>query len=385
MARIISQIIPTALALLLFIFNIFSCSGQILRDSVSINMLKDGISEIYNLRFKEADSVLKRLKDKYPQSPALTLYRGLTIYWQNYPILSSTASGNSFEDAMKECIRKCETNQAGNEDEYLLTGLCARGMLLMFYADNNLILKVFSLTNSTYPLIRKAFKISSTFTDFNFFTGLYDYYRQAYPEAHPVYKPLAILFPPGNKQKGLIELRHTAEKGLLLKAESAYFLSGIYQTYEKNQTEALNISRLLSYSYPSNIHYKAIFIKNLLISEFYKEAEKMIYSGGEANNYFYQAELTIFRGFLEEKKYDNYKMAVELNNKGIEKISVFGELGKEIQAFGWLGLSRISALENDFRSEKIYREKASKLADIKTIDFSHDNSNNELSQNKILK
>jgi len=106
---------------------------------------------------------------------------------------------------MRQCIRLAETNNnPAYEAEYLLANLCARGMLLMFYAENDLIMEVIPLTISAYKYLRRAFDFASICTDLYYFTGVYNYYREAYPEAHPVYKTLAFLFPKGNKTKSSI-------------------------------------------------------------------------------------------------------------------------------------------------------------------------------------
>ena len=63
------------------------------------------------------------------------------------------------------------------------------------------------------------------YSDFYFFTGVYNYYREAYPEAYPVYKPLALLFPKGSKTKGLEDLLIASKNSIFLKAEAFSFLS----------------------------------------------------------------------------------------------------------------------------------------------------------------
>ena len=140
---------------------------------------------------------------------------------------------------MQNCIALCEKKVKGqDEPEYLLINLCARCMLLLYYTDNDLTSEVFPLTMGTYKYLRRSFNYTSVYSDFYFFTGLYNYYREAYPEAYPVYKTMAFLFPKGSKNKGLRELQTAAKNSIFLKADSYSFLSGICIYFESNYLKA---------------------------------------------------------------------------------------------------------------------------------------------------
>jgi hypothetical protein len=86
------------------------------------------------------------------------------------------------------------------------------------------------------------------------------------------------------------------------------------------------------------------------------------------NNYF-QAQITIFKGILQEKKYHNITQAQQLYMKGIKDISFFRNYGDEFAAYAYFGLSRISGQNGDPDTLKTYRKLALKLADFKNIDF----------------
>jgi len=87
------------------------------------------------------------------------------------------------------------------------------------------------------------------------------------------------------------------------------------------------------------------------------------------SNAFYQTQLFIFKGILQEKKYNNDKLAEEFYIKGIRGISAFGHYGNEYAAYGYFGLSRISARKADYNLKKTYRKKAEELADFRNVNF----------------
>jgi hypothetical protein len=345
--------------------------GQILKDSASLNLLKSGIDDIYGFRFDEARNISERLSRIYPEHPVINLYKGMLTYWENHPLLPYTPSSVLYENYLTSCIKQCE--EARNPEdyaEYLLANLGARGMLLSYYAENNLTDKVNPLIMSTYRHVRECFNYVSVYSDFYFFTGLYNYYREAYPEAHPIYKVLAFLFPKGDREKGLREMQNAGAHSIMLKAESYSFLSYIFMSFENNYQLSLAYTRALYELYPDNLTYLAEYIKNLLLIKKYDEAESVIDSlNGENSNHYFQAQITVFNGILQEKKYNNYEEARRLYYKGISDMSDFGYFGNDCSSYAYFGLSRISGIKNDRQSRKTYRKMALGMTSYKNVNF----------------
>jgi hypothetical protein len=310
------------------------------------------------------------ISKKYPDHPVVFLLKGMIIYWENYPLMASSGASRDFEDQMRICIDKCDNFNDDNEAEFLLTNLCARGSLLAYYVGNDLQTKVFSLARTSYRYLRRSFDFSGIFSDFYFFTGLYNYYREAYPEAHPVYKPLFAVFPRGDMGKGLYQLRTAFKEAIFLKAETSTFLSSIYKYYENNFRDASYFSRTIYKDYPLNFVYRINFIEDLLLARKYEEAEKLIDNPvSKTNNGYYNAQLAILRGILYEKKYGDMIKAEEEYTAGIEEISEYSNYGEQHTAYAYFGLSRISALNNDGHNQKLYRRKALNMTGFGHISF----------------
>jgi tetratricopeptide (TPR) repeat protein len=218
--------------------------------------------------------------------------------------------------------------------------------------------------------VRRSFDFAPLCNDLYYFTGLYNYYREAYPKAYPVYQSLAILFPDGDIEKGLKELQSVAANSVVLRAEAYFLLAWIYLNYENNYSEALYYCKSLYELYPDNLLYRAIYIKNLLLINRYDEAEKLInaeYKGGE--NLYSQAQLSIVKGILQEKKYFDNDLAQQYYTDGISAISGYGKYGNEFAAYAYYGLSRISEANGDKHTSRTYRKEATKLAAFRKISF----------------
>ena len=334
-------------------------------------MIKRGIDFVYNFDFIDAEKVSRELNKIYPGHPVNYLFNGMIIYWKNYPLLSTSPARGSFESNLRESIELCDKyKDPAAEAEILLVNLCARGMLLLFYTDNDLSFEVFPLATSTYQCIRRAFEFTARYSDFYFFTGVYNYYREAYPEAHPIYKTLAFLFPGGSKVKGLIDLKKVAANSIILKAEAYSFLTEIFLSFEKNYQQAAFYSKNLHVIYPDNPAYLGSYIKNMLLTKQYDAAEKEMTSSVSNNkNSFLQAQVTIFKGILQEKKYHDIRQAEQFYLNGIKEISEFRNYGDEYAAYAYFGLSRISEVNGNTENSKIYRKLALKLAIFKDINF----------------
>ncbi len=350
--------------------HIAETGGQILRDTSSVSLIKVCANNLYNFNFSDAEEIIDIVTRGYPDHPAGYLLNSLLEYWKSYPLLPGNASQNRFVSNLKKCIELCEnTESAGNKEEFLLINLCARGMLLLFYSDNGMSGEVLKLAAGTYPHLMDAFEVTSEYGDFNLFTGLYNYYREAYPEVYPVYKAIIFLFPRGDREKGLEQINLACQNSIFLRAEAYSFLSWIMANFENDYVKATETSQILYELYPVNPQYKIAYIKNLLLIKMYDEAERVMKEPGDGQgSRFYHAQLHILEGVLQEKKYHNTKSAIQFYEKGLKEIAQFQNYANEYSSFAYFGLSRISDSKNE-NARKEYRKKAMELATFKNVNF----------------
>lgn len=355
--------------LLSFLIGTANLRAQVLNDTASLQLVKNTVDHIYNMRFIQAGESCDQINKKYPQHPVVYLLRGMIIYWKSYPVMSGTPEGIEFEKQVRLCMSKCESYKPDNEAEFLLANLCARGSLLAYYAGNNLHSKILSLARPSYRYLRLSFQFTDTFPDFYFFTGLYNYYREAYPAAHPAYKPIFAIFPRGDKVKGMDQLRTAFQKSIFLKAEASTFLSSNYKYFENDYKDASYFSRTIYMDYP-NIVYMINCVEDLLLIKNYDQAEKIINSPqSKTNNNYYNAQITILKGILNEKKNKDLKKAEQLYSDGIAQITQFGSYGDQYAAYAWFGLSRIRGIKKDIHNQRAFRRKALGLADFENVTF----------------
>ncbi len=345
-----------------------SMNGQILKDTLTLSHLEKGVDHIYNCEFSEARKTIGHLQSGYADHPVIYLLRGMVTYWEHFPLTPGSEALTSFKSDMYTCIEMCQKRRLlPGEAEYLLADIGSRGLLLTYFADNGLVREVIPLASSTYQDVVRAFDYTDLYADFYFVTGLYNYYRETYPEAHPFYKPFALLFPRGNKEKGLLQLEKAAHSSIFLKAEATTFLNLIYSGNEKNYPMALRYSKILLEKYPRNNEYLALHVRNLLLLKRYGEAETWLSKARQPESRWFNFEKCVFFAIIREKKDKNLEKAESLYRMALKEGEFFGAYASEYLSFCYFGLERIAKARGE--SGREYRKKGVNLASHKHMDF----------------
>ncbi len=327
-------------------FSVSVGQDKLIGDEVVMGRIKHGLDFMYNYEFKKADSLFRIIENEIPNHPVNPFLEGLNIYWQNAPLNpNSSDEVNKFIQKMKKSAVLSDEVMKSRDDyiEGSFFSLVAHAMQMMYYADNDQIVKVIKYIPYSYKRVVKAFDLKDAFEEYKFFTGLYSYYIEAYPEAHPAYKPLLIFLHKGSRIEGLKELNWIANNSVFMKAEGLFFLHHIYLSYECNPQMALNYVEQLHELYPDNTFYLVHLIFNLLVINDYEKAAElipMLEQQKESDNFAQMMEL-IFNGMIEEHVNRNYEVSEKLYKKGIKMAVEFNPRGDTYSALAYAGLSRI--------------------------------------------
>jgi tetratricopeptide (TPR) repeat protein len=328
-------------------------------DTAMATAVKHALDEAYSFRPENAQGVLERLREEYPDHPVTPFFEGLVYYWKYYPMIPGKKYSKEFEEAMQRSWRLAEQRLV--KDPYDIDGvffnLTARSFIVMYFADNGKPYKAIAHIKTIYREILKGMDLKESFREFYFLVGLYNYYVEAWPEAYPVYKPVTLLLKDGNKEAGLDMLHWASQHTLFHRGEASMFLSLIYLNFEQNIDSARAISSRLYRKYPENPYYAAKYAEILLLSEEYDKALEVIeeLSGMDA---FSRMRAIIYRGVYEEKAMRNYTGAAGLYRQGLDLSGEFGPLADYTRAHAYIGLSRYYNREGDNRKAKYYYRKA---------------------------
>jgi len=362
--------------LLTFFFLLISLSlysqESILNDSLFVSRLQENIDRIYNFQFANSDQVLVEFAKKHPDHPFPDIYQSLLFYWKHFPITPGSKYEEPFLHHLTKALGKVENQLELNEGdtEAIFFNLMGRMLIMQYFADNNISSKVIPHLSDAYKMLVKGFDLTDSIIDFNFSSGVYNYYREFYPKAHPVYKPIAYFFPDGDAIKGIKQLEYNGKNGLFLKPESTFFLVYINMYFEKDFKSALKYTKQLKKDYPENLLYESYEIQNLLILKKYNKAFDIIPKLEKSNheNDFFKNVGKIYQAIILEKKNKDLENAKIIYKESIAQLEKYGDFANQYKSYAYFGLSRIYSQTNPKQAAK-YKKIALNLSVFPHIRF----------------
>ncbi|MGE5429921.1 MAG: tetratricopeptide repeat protein [Syntrophomonadaceae bacterium] len=216
--------------------------------------VKKGISQIYNIKFDEADRTFKEVIADYPKHPAGKFFLAMIDWWKILMDLDNESYDDIFFAKLEDVIFQCD--QILDKDPSNVDALFFKGGAIGFRgrlrAMRESWIKAADDGREALPIVNHAYKLNPDNVDVQLGFGIYDYYADVIPAKYPMVKPLMMFFPSGDRQKGIKELTNVALNGKYAKTESRYFLMQLYYQFEENFQKAEEFARLLTSEYPDN-------------------------------------------------------------------------------------------------------------------------------------
>ena len=310
-----------------------------------LSEIEPAVRLIYNYRFDTALVLISHIEQEIPDHPVVPLLKALWQYHNNFPLITGTDETDQYIALCSEAVNRCQVYLDRNPDdlEGVSFDMLARAMINLVYVDNGETMKVALGASALYRQVAKGFHMMDQFSEFYFTTGLYNYYREAYPEAHPVYKPVASLFPKGSKKTGLEQLKYAASHCIFLRAEALFYLSLIYLNYEDQPQLAAMLTSRLRALYPDNTYYLGVHIESLFINGHFEEADSLIAKLSQAGrkNNFHRMKYLIFRGIYEDRVLHRPESAKKYLEAGIRLTGQFNRYDESVRTMAYFALSRV--------------------------------------------
>lgn len=315
---------------------------------------------IYNYQFDTSLILITRISSQVPDHPVVPLLKALWQYHKNFPILTGTNEANEYIALCREAMNRCRVYLESNPDdlEGVAFDMLARAMENLVYVDNGESVKVAMGASALYRQVAKGFHLMEKFNEFYFTTGLYNYYREAYPEAHPVYKPIASLFPKGDKKTGLEQLKFAATNCIFLRAEALFYLSLIYLNYEDQPEIAKMLAARLYALYPENPYFLGEYIEITIINGKFDEIETLITKLSHAGkkNTFHRMKYLIFRGIYEDRVLQRPENARKFLESGLRLTGQFKRYDESVRTMAYFALSHVYKQTGEkTKAQKYYR------------------------------
>jgi len=362
--------------LLIFIFfiqslNLFAQS-YFLPDTIFVKKVEACIDSIYDYNFDYVDDVYAELNRKYPHHPFPDLFYSTNLYWKYFPITPGSSTELIYLEKLNSAIDKAEQLLEKNEDkaESIFFHLMSRLLIMQYYADNSLSSKVITHLGPAYKMVTKGFELTKDLSDFNFSTGVYNYYREYYPKVHPAYKPFAYFFPNGDAQLGLRQLEYNWRHGTFLHYESLFFLVYINLYFEEDYRKAYRYIKQLEKDFPNNLLYISYNVQTLLLLKKYNKVDDLItkLENNPHENDFFKTTAKLYRGIISEKKDKDFVKAEKYYIQALNQFEKYGDFANSYSSVAYFGLSRIYNT-TDKKVARKYQKRALELAVYPHINF----------------
>lgn len=252
----------------------FSKSDEPSGNPSSDNEVFNGLIDIYNLKFSEAESKFLNLQKKEPENPEGYFYESLIYFYKALPSRNE-AMFEKFIGKSEKVIELCENILDKNENDY--DAIYYKGMshsytsLIMLSLNKNL-LKAASNGNDGYRLLTALTEKNPSYYDAYMGLGLYKIAIGFVPEKYQFL--LSLIGFEGNIKEGMNLLKKSLKNGHFTKTDSKVFLS-IFSLREKedDDKQSLDYARELTEEYPESPVFK-VFYSGLLLQ--FGQPEKAI-------------------------------------------------------------------------------------------------------------
>jgi len=312
---------------------------------------------IYKSDSVNSFNAIEKVAYKLPEHPIIPLMEAVFILWKEMPMNTTDSVFLKFESKLKNVISRAQALPKSYEKEGIFFEMSARGLLAEHYANEGTYFKALGEAHKTYGFMKQGFKLVEEAPEFLLTSGLYNYFRVAYPEKHPVYKPLLWFFKTGDKSKGITQLELATQNTIISKVEAHLYLSYIYLRYENNPEKAIYYLEELHKLYPENFYFRAKYIESLIEGGLYQKAFTMSDTLQYNSRPYYQMSHNVFKGiYLEKSKHEN-EAAIECYKKAILFDQNLHGHGIHYLSWAYLGLGRC-LLETEPKLAKEYLLKA---------------------------
>lgn len=229
-------------------------------------VISQSLQAIYNNDQSQAMLLLTQLDKQVAGHPAVNLLRAIQMHWRWYPAQTDDKVRNELVVLLEKTASEANTllDKSPDDAELMFTYFTAEAMLTRMAYYEHQTLKSVGYAKNAYAYLQKGRAFRRQYPDFYLSSGLYDYYREEYPELHPIYKPLVWFMRSGDKQKGLDQLILAIRQSLFSRVEATLYLTHILSDYENRASEALPYLQQLVSQYPNNPFFVARYAEVLL-------------------------------------------------------------------------------------------------------------------------
>ena len=215
-------------------------------------LLRNGLSQMYNYEVDEADRTFDDLIRRFPDHPIGYMHKAELIWWKALLDTKSEEFKETFRRFTEQALTKGKKALERNPRDFYallyMAGAYGNQTRYNVYISKSY-LGALSPGIKGYKYIKSAQALRRDYVDCLIGVGAYNYFAGAVPS---VIKPIAWMFyAPGNKAEGIRQLEIVAAKGEFGQIEAKTVLLGIYLN-EKRWADYQKLTKELIKQFPLN-------------------------------------------------------------------------------------------------------------------------------------
>jgi len=241
------------------------------------SIIKITFENIYSVEFDKASKNTHILMSAFPEHPSGYFLDALLLWWKM--VLEPT--NPDFKDVFLERLQKTIDvsekilSVKQNSPMALFFKGGAYGYRGRYYSNKGVWNKATADVKIAFETLNEVKRLAPNNHDVMLGTGLYNYFLDVLPEEYPVLSVLLYLFPKGDKQLGILQLKSAAEHSKYSITEAKFTLLQIFANLEQRPKDALMIAEDLFSRYPNNpVFHRYIAKSNYSLSNVF-QAEQM--------------------------------------------------------------------------------------------------------------
>ncbi|WP_303312074.1 tol-pal system protein YbgF [Hymenobacter sp. BT730] len=351
--------------------------GWLLLDR-DIQLELDGaVENLYNFKFDRAEKQFRSLRRRYPKHPMPYFLLGLSTWWKIVPTNVQTKQYDKLFFAYMDTAvvygeRLYEQDNKNYEACFFLAA--AYGFSGRLHAERGNWPKATISAKRALKYVEISNEANGLSPEFLFGQALFNYYSVWIPEHYPILKPVLLLFPKGNQQLGLQQLRNVSENGFYTGTEARFFLMRILNNEENNPANAMPVARYLATTYPDNGYFQRFYALLCYNEGEFRECERIsreildkINRGMPGYEGISGRYATYFLGWMMQNKYKDLAKAKDYYQRCIVFAESTGDTDGGFYLYANLNLARLAEKEKDTQTARRYydivREKSERRSE----------------------
>ncbi len=319
----------------------FSFSQQTLfNNEKAMKHVMGAANMIYSMNMDSATIYIEKTRKMLPKHPVIPMMEGVSVLWKHIPVLT-----DSIFTEFK--LKMLETADAAfrlgeEEPEAIFFEMASRGLLAEYYADRGAYMKAIGEASRAYTLLKKGFDLVEEYPEFLFASGIYNYFREAYPRDNPIVKPFIWFFRSGDIEVGIDQIKQASEKSVISKVEAYVYLGYIYLRYEEEPVKAQKYMKDLLSLYPENLYVQSKYLESLNLPGFFNQLPTHVIDGLiDCDRLYYKIVGNVFKGIYCEKVLGDDDMSFDYYNQAIGMGNALEGHGDHYKSLAYLGAGRI--------------------------------------------